>query len=155
MLAGVKIHGENIGRSLRKRYADASGVSWEETGQTFHLQYRPKRFTHKHARQAGYGKRKPRYNRVKLRRFGHTYPLVFSGEVRRLTQSARIIARKGTGRIGNQGGVRVTYRGARKLNFRHPDSNINMVREFTTVTDQEAITLGQYWQARFQPRFSK
>ena len=152
--SAVKIHGENVGRSLRKKYAAASQPSWAETGQTFHIRYRPKRFTHKHASEAGYGRRKAGYNRRKLRKFGHTYPLVWSGEVKRLTQTARIAARKGTGRVGNQGGVKMTYRGARKLNLKHPKSDINTREEFTRVTDREAKTLGQYWQARFSPRFS-
>ncbi len=151
----VKIHGENVGRSLRKKYGEASEPSWEETGRHYHIVYRPKRFTHAHARAAGYTPRKAAYNRRKLRKFGHTYPLVWAGEVKRLVASANITVRKGTGRLGSQGGVKVSYRGARKLNLRSRHTDINMADEFTRVTDQEATTLGQYWQARFQPRFVK
>ena len=155
MLSGIKFRGENVGRSLRKAYTEASEPSWEETGRTFHHQYRPKRFTHAHATAAGYGKRKPGYQKRKFRRFGHTYPLVFTGEVRRLVATAHIRARKGTGEVGNQGGVRVSYPGARKLNLRSKHTNIRMNEEFTRVTDQEATLLGLYFETRFSMRFSR
>lgn len=155
MIATAKVRGQNVGRSLRKAYGEASEPSWEETGRKFHHQYRPKRFTHKHAREAGYMKRKPGYEKVKFRRFGHTYPLVFSGEVKRLVATARIKSRKGTGQAGNQGGVQVLYPGARKLNLRHKDSEIRMNQEFTRVTDHEATLLGLYFETRFSMRFSQ
>ena len=144
--------GEPVGRSLRKRYREAALPSWEETGKQFHVQMRPNRFTHRHATEAGYKKRDPKYNRQKFKKYGHTYPLVKTGEVRSLVKTARIKARSGTGQANNQGGVKVTYRGARKLNFKNPHSDINMVEEFTTITEREALLLGIAWQARFQPR---
>jgi hypothetical protein len=155
MIATARVRGMNIGRSLRKAYTEASEPSWEETGRTFHHQMRPARFTHKHAREAGYMKRKPGYEKRKFRRFGHTYPLVWSGEVKRLVATARIKARKGTGQAGNQGGVQVIYPGARKLNLRSKHTNIRMNEEFTRVTDREAGLLGLYFETRFSMRFSQ
>lgn len=155
MIALVRVTGENIGRSLRKAYTEASQPSWEETGRTFHSRMRPKRFTHAHAKAAGYMARKPGYEKRKFRKFGHTDPLVWSGEVKRLVASARVTARKGTGQVGNQGGVRVAYPGARKLNRRHADSKIEMQKEFTRVTDDEATELGRYFETRFSMRFSQ
>ncbi|QDV40892.1 hypothetical protein Enr13x_07280 [Stieleria neptunia] len=149
----VKIHGQGVGRSLRQAYVAASVPAWQDTGRHFHLQHRPKRFTHKHATEADYGKRKPKYLREKFRRFGHTYPLVKTGEARRLAATARITARAGTGQVQNRGGVKVAYPQLRKLNFRHPNSDIDMADEFRRVPDRESVLLGHYFIARFSPRF--
>ena len=155
MIATARVRGHNIGRSLRNDYVAASEPSWEETGRTFHHQYRPKRFTHKHAKEAGYMKRKPGYEKKKFRRFGHTYPLVWSGETKRLVATAHIKTRRGTGKFGNQGGVRVSYPGGRKLNLRHKNSKIRMNEEFTRIPDAEATLLGLYFETRFSMRFSQ
>lgn len=151
----IRVKGVNVGRSLRKKFGEASLPAWEETGKQFHTQYRPKRFTEEHARAARYGKRKESYLKRKERQFGHRDPLKFSGEVFRLTRTAGISARKGTGQIGNQGGVKVTYRGARKLNLRHPNSQIKMNEEFTRITRREATTLGLAFETRFKQRFER
>ena len=149
----VKIHGPGIGRSLRTAYTEASVPAWMDTGRNFHLQYRPKRFTHKHATEAGYAERKPKYVREKFRKYGHTYPLVKTGEARRLAATARITARAGTGQADNRGGTKIAYPSLRKLNFRSPHSDIHMAEEFRRVTDRESVLLGHYFIARFTPRF--
>lgn len=151
----IKVHGENVGRSLRRQFVEASRPSWDEVGLQFHLEMRPKRFTHAHATEAGYTPRTAKYTRQKFKKFGHTYPLVWSGEVRRLTATARITVRTGDGQLGNQGGAKVAYSGARKLNRYNPKSNVRMADEFKRVTDREADTLGKSWQSRFSSRFSR
>lgn len=150
----IKILGATVGRSLRKRFAEASLPSWEETGRQFHLEMRPARFTHKHATEAGYTPRTKKYTLHKLRKFGHTYPLVFSGEVRRLVATAHITARRGIGSANNRGGVQIAYPGARKLNRYNPLSQVRMAEEFRRVTDREATTLGRAWETRFSRRFN-
>ena len=155
VLNSVKIYGENVGRSMRKQYVEASGPAWEEVGHDFHLRYRPKRFTRSHARAAGYEKRNRKYNDFKWRRFKHSNPLEKTGEVKRLVKTARVEARLGTGQEKNRGGVKVTYRGARKLNFKTRFTKINMVAEFTHVTERETQELGMNFQTRFEPRFNK
>ncbi|MEO1528071.1 MAG: hypothetical protein AAFX06_21785 [Planctomycetota bacterium] len=147
----VRVHGEPIGRSLRKRYTNASKPSWEETGRHFHHQHRKRRFTHRHATEAGFQKRSPLYLRMKFRKYGHTYPLKKTGEAEAQSRTARVTARGGTGQLKAQGGVKVLYK-IRKFNFR--PSGINLRDEFTRVTDREARQLGNYWGARFGPRFS-
>ncbi|QEF98151.1 hypothetical protein Mal15_21990 [Stieleria maiorica] len=149
----IKIHGPGVGRSLRQAYVAASEPAWKDTGQDFHVRYRPKRFTHAHATEAGYAKRKTKYVREKFRRYGHTYPLVKTGEARRLAATARITTRSGTGQVDNRGGVKISYPSLRKLNFRHPDSDINMADEFRRIPDRESVLLGHYFIARFVPRF--
>lgn len=154
----VRIHGEPIGRSLRKRYAEASLASWEDTGRVFHGQYRKKRFTKEHAREADYEKRKAKYVREKFRRFGHRDPLVKTGEAKRLSATARVKPRAGTGGKSkgqlNQGGVTITYRALRKLNFRNPHSSIDMADEFRRLTNREVMLLGLVFSTRFTPRFT-
>ena len=151
----VKISGLNVGRSLRDAYVAASVPTWEDAGRQFHLKLRDHRFSHRHATEAGYTPRQAKYTKQKFRKFGHTYPLQWSGETRRLVATARITARAGTGQINNQGGVKIAYPGARKLNFRNPHTDINMADEFRRVTDRETTTLGQTWQTRFSIRFNK
>lgn len=148
----VRIHGENIGRSLRNRYVKASQPAWDETGQMFHLRYRPNRFTEAHAKEADYLKRKAKYTKQKYRKFGHTNPLEWSGELKRQTQTANIKVRKGVGTIGEQGGAEVAYR-ARIFNVRNKNTEINMRDEFRRLTDREAQLLGMYFTVRFESRF--
>lgn len=151
----VQVTGPNIGRSLRKRYTEASEPSWQEVGQTFHTKFRPNRFTEAHAIEAGYKARKLRYLKQKFRKFGHRNPLEYSGETKALVRTAHIKARKGTGAEGNRGGVKITYRGARKLNLRSKHSDINMADEFRRVTLRESMLLGIDYQTRFEARFYK
>lgn len=150
----VRIHGENIGRSLRHKYAEASKPSWDETGQMFHLRHRPDRFTEDHAKEAGYLRRKAKYTKQKFQKFGHRNPLEWSGELKRQTQTAGIKVRQGTGTIGQQGGVEVVYK-ARAFNLRNKNTQINMRDEFQRLTDREAQLIGMYFTVRFESRFYK
>lgn len=96
---------------------------------------RDKRFTHAHARAAGYTPRSRKYERRKLKKHGHTYPLQFTGRTRREVRSARIST--------TSNGAKVAYAGARALNFRNPKSQVNAAIEFTTITQAEATTLAE------------
>lgn len=167
----IQIHGEPVGRSLRKAYTAASKPSWEDTGREFHKNYRLDRFTHRHATEANYGERKKKYTMQKLRKYGHTRPLEKSGEAKKLSASARIVARGGSGaskevivsvghlthvtNVEDRGGVRVVYASLRKLNFRHPMSDINMADEFRRITDRESLSLGNFFASKFKPRFEQ
>ena len=149
----IKITGDPVGRSLRKRYREASHPAWEETGQQFHLQMRPKRFTETHAKEAKYKRRAAKYTNRKQRKFGHRNPLEYTGTTKALVRTARIKARGGTGQHGSRGGVQVIYRGGRQFNRKNPHSDIDMVDEFTRLTEREALLLGIAWETRFQARF--
>lgn len=120
-------------RGFRKAMRAASAIAWAEAGLLFHNEMRDKRFTHAHAAKAGYQERQSKYIRQKLKRFGHTYPLEFSGRTRRLIESAFKI-------VATSNGCNVRYAGANTLNFintraRNP---INMAMEFTKVLPEEA-----------------
>ena len=151
----VDFRTEPVKRALWKQYNEASTEAWQETGKMFHVDMRPRRFTESHGREAGYKKRKAKYTKRKFCEFGHKNPLERTGEVKRLVKSAKIVARGGTGQRGNQGGARVIYRGARKLNYINPHSDINMRAEFTRITEREAMTLGIAHGVRLKEKFKR
>ncbi len=120
---------------------------------------RDARFTEAHARAAGYAHRKgellPRdtaafrrsYTGRKLRMFGHTRPLEFSGETRNKVRAASINA---TNKMG-----RAAYPGASKFNFRHPKSKIRMNEEFTRLLPHEVEQLGEYYDQQLDIELKK
>lgn len=120
-------------RGMKKRLNAHKKASWFEAALYYHQELRDKRFTHAHARRAGYTQRKPGYNRRKLRnpKIGHTRPLEFSGRTRSAIRRESRIA-------NTSNGARVRYPGARVFNFRNPKSSVNMLIEFTTVLPDEA-----------------
>ena len=89
-------------RKLKKAMSAAQKAQWAETGKRFHVAMREARFTDAHAREAHYIKRKGEnlaqgsqayrrsYTGRKAARFGHTRPLEYTGEARRLARSANI-----------------------------------------------------------------
>lgn len=120
-------------RGMRKIMNAASKESWFDTAVYFHATMSDRRFTQAHASAAGYKPRSRAYVRRKLKTFGHTYPLEFTGETRRLVRIANITS--------TSKGASARYAGARKFNFRNPKSQINMVEEFTRVLPSEAQEL--------------
>lgn len=113
--------------------------TFREMGELWHREMRPKHFTHAGAREYGYAPRKGEagnrhrkgfkrsYTGIKLRLVGHTRPLEFSGEGRRLSriQDIRVTSKR----------VRVIL--PRKFNFRNPHSRVNMREELTTISERE------------------
>ena len=131
---------------LAKEWRAVSKVAWRETGVVFHRDYLPKRFTHEGARLLNYTRRKgelmkgsKRYWRTytgrKERRFGHTLPMVYTGESRQL---ARVRDVRST-----SNGVKVVLN-ARKLNFRHPKSQVRMNIEIRRVAPVEAEQIARH-----------
>lgn len=102
----------------------------------------PKHFTHAGAREYQYTPRKGEagsgrsfrgsYTAKKLKRQGHTKPLVYTGESERSAKTGRVTS--------TSKGVRVTIP-ARALNFKPPRSNINMRREVTRISEADAEKL--------------
>lgn len=147
----LKIHGPNIGRTLRSQYQAASDPAWIEVGKLFFTEYTDKRFTPEHAREAGYSRRTAEYEKRKRLQFGHNNPLQKTGDTRTgAKRLGKIKSRGGTGQIGNQGGVSITYPGVRILNFQP-----RLREEFVRITAREATELGKYWESQFKPRFEK
>jgi hypothetical protein len=119
-------------------------TSWYNAGKFFHLNLRDKRFTKEHAMKAGYTLRKGEasgagtknffrsYTGRKLKKFGHTRPLEFTGETRAAVRTASISS--------TSNGGKVSYPGAKKFNYKNPFSNptMNLNLEFRKVLPDEA-----------------
>ena len=122
----------------RKRMNDILRGAWFRVGAHWHKKMRPKHFTHRGAREYGY---KPRggeagsgrkftcsYTSRKLRLKGHTRPLEFTGESRKLTEIRDVRA--------TPKGVRIVM-GANRFNFRASINAPHMRDEMTTVSASE------------------
>ena len=106
----------------------------------WHTEFRPIHFTKRAASRYRYtpraGQRAPRgskayqrsYTARKQREKGHTLPLVYTGQSRRLAQLRDIRATSKGGR------VKIHARGLRR---RHPKSRINMAKEMTRLIPTE------------------
>ena len=131
-------------RGMAKELNRIKKDTWRDTGIYFHRSMLPLRFTKRGGEMLRYAKRKgegipksdPRYKRSytgrKERKFGHTDPMVYTGESKGI---ARIRDVRSTSK-----GVKIVI-GARKLNFRHPKSKIQMNVEIRRVTTQETNKL--------------
>lgn len=141
-----------VPRGMKKAFNAASKAAWRDTAEEFHRNYRDKRFTHDHAKEAGYAARKgellPRDSRAfrnsytgrKLQLHGHTRPLEFSGRTRKAVKFARISATSKAGKAA--------YAGASVFNFRPPKSRIRMSEEFRRITRREASELAVFYDRR-------
>lgn len=118
--------------------------AWYYIGVYWHRFFRPKHFTQAGAREYGYKPRrgqrgsgfglfKESYTGRKLKKWGHTNPLVWKGLARDLTaiQDVRPTSK----------GVRIVMGAAQKLNWRHPKSDIYMAEEMRRVSIGERKVL--------------
>ena len=117
-------------------------------GIIWHKDFRAKHFTRRGASEYGYAPRSGErgnippqgfhrsYTGQKLKRFGHTRPLVFTGESERATRQRDIRATATSKRAK----VRVHLH-APKLNFRNPKSKTNPGEEVRTISRKEARAL--------------
>jgi hypothetical protein len=131
-------------RKLRKAHNAAAKEAWPDAGEHWFGEIRPKHFTPEGAREYGYHKRKgenqsgARFDRSytgrKLKKFGHTNPLEYSGESKRRTEQGRVSA---TSR-----GARVVMN-APALNFKHPKSRIVMRAELAAISRGDAEDVGR------------
>lgn len=119
---------------MRREFNRHVAEAHAHMGAHWHRVMRPEHFTHRGAAKYGYTQRTGKHQRRKLRRFGHTYPLVFTGESRRLSGIMDIRA---TSR-----GVRVVMR-TRALNFRPKGWTGTMADELRKVTPAEQSELGR------------
>jgi hypothetical protein len=158
---------------LKKLWNKLAKACWSEVAIHWHKEMRPKHFTHAGAREYGYDKRQGEggigrhddwralgagasftdrmgrrafyrtYTGRKLQRFGHTYPLVWSGASRTLTGMRNISATKS--------GSRVTMN-APTLNFRKGKTGTGktMREEMTTVSSGERVVIAGVWDRAFQ-----
>lgn len=142
-------------RGMRRAFNAASKQAWADTAQHFHDYMRDERFTPEHARAAGYAARKGELQPPGTKAFNRSYygrklrskrgggvgkanPLESSGETRRnVATQYRITTTSKRARI--------SYSGARTLNFRHPKSRIRMGDEFRRLLDTERVQLASVY----------
>lgn len=115
-----------------------SKLGWAAAGAFWHRVILPRHFTHRGARQYGYAKRSRRYELRKLRKYGHTRPLEYSGELKRQVLRMREVRTVGDN-SKRAGAVRIKLRGPRHLyayrkDLRQPDK----AKELATVSRQDA-----------------
>lgn len=139
-MLGISVHYRGA-HPLRRRdwNTEVAEPVFRDAGEYWHDQFRAKHFTAEGAAEYGYYRRKgeglPRnskawrrsYTGRKHARFGHTRPLVYTGEGERLSRVRDVRA--------NSRRVRVIL--PNKFNFRHPKSRINMREEVTRVSQRE------------------
>ncbi len=146
MITGVTVTERGVvPRNMRRIFGHLQKAAWQVTAEAFHEHYRDLRFTEAHGKAAGYSPRKGEgtsgktfwrsYAGRKRKKFGHSRPLEWSGETRRAVAMANVATTRTHARIA--------YPGARKLNFRHPKSDIRMSQEFTKILPSEAADLGR------------
>lgn len=131
----------------QRRFNELLKDAWFESGKYWHTEFRPKHFTKEGAAEYGYKPRKGEdlpfgsrgfwksYTGKKQKRFGHTLPLVNTGELRDRSKTANIQPTKNS--------VRVALSRANKANWHNPHSEINMADELTMISDQEEVILAE------------
>ena len=130
--------------TLGKRvFNNAVATSLAEAAAEWHRSYLPKHFTRAGAQEYGYKARKGEkmspgqrgytrsYAYRKLKAFGHQDPLVFTGETKQLSRMRKIVY------TSKQAKVVLP----RKLNWKHPKSQISMRDEITAVSQPELDAL--------------
>lgn len=127
--------------ALKSAVKDALKDGFKAAGMHHWQNTLPLHFTHQGATRYGYQKRKTGYEQRKLRRFGHTYPLVFTGQSKR-----EILSRVNLSFTGK--GVRVRVVAPRHIAVRRA-SDPSKVRELGAITGDEFGQLGQVIAAKF------
>ena len=96
---------------IKKLWNKLARECWIAMGEHWHREMRAKHFTHRGASEYGYDKRQGEgrspgdkgflrtYTGRKLRRFGHTYPLVWSGASRTLSAIRDVRATRDGSRV--------------------------------------------------------
>lgn len=135
-----------VKRGLKREHRRSAKVSWAESGEWFARNMTDKRFTHAHARQAGYTPRKRGYEMRKLKRFGHTRPLEFSGRSRLRSRTFRVAA--------TSNGVRLRYPRLRAFNFRNPNSAVDMRAEWEKLLPDELERVGERYELTYDREFN-
>lgn len=140
MLGKIELHYQGAEPKLTR--TDWNAIKrevFQDAGEFWHEEIRPKHFTNAAEseynytpRKGGRGRPHPRgfkasYQGRKLRLLGHTRPLVFTGEGQKLSQvqDVRVTSKR----------VRIIL--PRKFNFRNPHSPIIMREELTAISDRD------------------
>lgn len=155
----IRLH--ETGLTPRRYLAERNRIHkemWRSLGEHWHRYQRPKHFTKAGAQEYGYaprsgdpGRTHPKgfhrsYQGRKLRRFGHTLPLVYTGLSRNLTRVRDV---RPTSK-----GVRVIMR-APALNLRPKGGRINMRNELINISRRDARALVSVGERRLGSLFAR
>lgn len=150
LLIKVRKEGPTAGLT-RTELNSATRATYRSMGEHWHSEFRPKHFTHQGAREYGYTPRQGAeagvrrfarsYQGRKLKKYGHTLPLVKTGLSQKLAQIRDVRA--------TSKGSRVVIH-ARTFNRSNPHSRINMREEVTAVSKPEEERLGQHGDGSLQ-----
>jgi hypothetical protein len=80
------------------------------------------------------------YQGRKLRLFGHTLPLVFTGELRKLT----LYGLRTVNATASRGEATVKIRLPNKANFKNPNSKVHPLKELQAVNGAELVDLERF-----------
>ena len=140
-------------RRLATAYGQASRNAWRETGNWYHDNLRPKRFTVAHGKAAGYKPRKGdelpwgtkafwrSYVGRKVRKFKHRDPLVFTGTSKRRSQMRTVVAQRNVAKLRYS---------VQAFNY-HP----YMQSEFRRILPVEAQQLGRVYDMNLDQELDK
>lgn len=129
----------------------------EDVGKRWRSRYLPEHFKNSATSKYGYAKRKGEsgstrrfrgsYTQRKLKKYGHTRPLEFSGKGKREALQNENIQAFATSRS-----ARVEIRLPQKFNFRHPLSQVRMADEIRATTASELRDLEAFLTKKIDKR---
>lgn len=129
-----------VAKVSKRKFNDCVRQAFHEIGMYWWRVLRPKHFTHRGATEYNYEPRvgerwnlgskgfRASYTGRKLRRFGHTRPLVYTGQSERDSKIARIVA------TAKRVRVKMTLS---RLNWRHESRRQTMREELTMISKGE------------------
>ena len=142
-----------VPRQMAKQHRQASRQAYQAIAEKHHEENTAKRFTKEHALAAGYRKRAGEehpfgskafwtsYTGRKLKKHGHTLPLVFSGATRARARMATIVVTTNRGQLKYQ---------VNALNYQPWTRD-----EFIKILPAEAKELGQHWDQIYNRQFNQ
>lgn len=136
-------------RLMRREINAIKRAAFEGAGVQWHDEFRLKHFTLAGAREYGYSPRQGdglsgkafwrSYQGRKQKYLGHQIPLVYSGEAQRMSEFRAIRATS----TSKKSQVTIAMARLQKLNWRHPNSQIDMADEMRRVSaGEERILVG-------------
>lgn len=144
-----------VPKGMKGAIAKFQKAAFGVIGIMWHRQFRPRHFTHEGSRLYGYTARKGArgsavkfkgsYTARKLKAFGHTNPLVFSGLSLRLSKIRDVRATRHGNRVILPTG----------FNRRNPHSNIDMRAEVTAVVRSEEVKLTKRFDGSLQQQIDR
>lgn len=121
-------------------------TAWHSIAALWQRRMRPDHFEPAAARRYGYRRRVSKYNRAKMRKFGHTTPLVWSGTSKALAAVRDVRSTPTRGKV-------IVH--ARALNFRPKGWPHSLGEELKSTTVRERRRLSRLFKRRFERRMNE